>query len=54
MAEKGGLLCPRCQRDLALCPGAGGLELGSQGRWEMEMGEAGPGGGNGNCSREAV
>lgn len=54
MAEKSALLCLRWQRDLVLCPRAGGLELGGQGRWEVEMGEAGPGGGNGNCSREAV
>lgn len=35
MAEKSAPLCLRWQRDLVLCPRAGGLELGGQagGRW---------------------
>ena len=35
MAEESGLLCLRRGRNMVLCPGAGGLELGSQGRWGL-------------------
>lgn len=49
MAKQSGLLCLRHGRNLVLCSGAGGLELGSQGKWGLgpERAEGGPGWGTG-------
>lgn len=49
MAEESGLLCLRRGRNMVLCPGAGGLELGSQGKWGLgpEWAGWGPGWGTG-------
>ena len=49
MAKQSGLLCLRRGRNVVFCPGAGGLELGSQGKWGLgpERAEVGPGWGTG-------